>query len=78
MQFCDSIFTVVNHVNTQKSITIKDFNFFLVFLFSIQNGPGPTHPLPNLFWMFGFFFNFVTFLRHDKKTEQKQKYATSI
>ena len=28
---------------------------FSNFVFSIQNGPGSTHPLPNFFWLFGIF-----------------------
>ena len=27
------------------------FQFFII----IQMGPGPTHPLPNYFWIFGIF-----------------------
>ena len=56
----------------------KIFFWFSNFLFFFQNSPGPTHTLSNLFWMFVIVFNFATSLRHDKKTEQKQKYATSM
>ena len=36
----------------------------MVFQFSIQNGPGPTHPLPNVPWMFGIFLTLQHPLQH--------------
>ena len=44
-----------------KPIIIKKI-FWGVFQLSIQNGPGPTHPLPISFGMFGIFCNFATSL----------------
>ena len=38
-------------VQTQNFIFGRFSNFF----FFIQMGPGPTHPLPNYFWIFGIF-----------------------
>ena len=38
-----------------KPIFDTIFVDILVFQLSIPNGPGPTHPLPNVFLMFGFF-----------------------
>ena len=36
------------------------------FFFIIQMGPGPTHPLPNYFWIFGIFLTLQSPLaEHD-------------
>ena len=45
-------------VQMQNFIFGQFSNFFF-----IQMGPGPNHPLPNYFWIFGIFFNFAKPLR---------------
>ena len=47
------------HVHRQAGANCTDaklyFWTFFQFFFIIQMGPGPTHPLPNYFWIFGIF-----------------------
>ena len=48
--------TLRRHVHRHAGANCTDakLNFWTMFpFFFIQMGPGPTHPLPNYFWIFG-------------------------
>ena len=51
--------TLRRHVHRQAGANCTDAKLYLwtvfQFFFFIQMGPGPTHPLPNYFWIFGIF-----------------------
>ena len=51
--------TLRRHVHRQAAANCTDAKLYFLtifqFFFFIQMGPGPTHPLPNYFWIFGIF-----------------------
>ena len=50
-----------------KTLFLDNFPIF----FFIQMGPGPTHPLPNYFWIFGIFLTLQSPLIANNKNENK-------
>ena len=60
---------------TVKQGRIADTNLYFwtifQFFFIIQMGPGPTHPLPNYFWIFGIFLTLQSPLIANNKSVYK-------
>ena len=70
-----------HHVHRQAGGNCTDANFYFWTIFQlfffIQMRPGPTHQLPNIFWIFGNFLTLQSPLGHSiSYNHEKNKFQT--